>query len=203
MLLKDARVQGLRAGQVLFLQDEPSDALFVVLEGWIKLYRTAASGIEAVVGTMRDGQSFGEAAALCGQPWPVSAEAISPARLLRLDARHVRRLLQSDPALATSMLAPAFQRLQQLIAHIEVLKTCTSVQRVAEFLLDLIAECDGDGPVALPYNKALIAGRLGIKPETLSRTFARLRDHGVQVDATTVHIEDVVRLRDVMVEAVS
>ncbi|MFC0339468.1 Crp/Fnr family transcriptional regulator [Paracoccus niistensis] len=203
MLLKGARVQGLGAGQILFLQDEPADALFVVLDGWIKLYRTAPSGIEAMIGTMRDGQSFGDAAALCGQPWPVSAEAISPARLLRLDAGRVRRLLQSDPVLATSMLASAFLRLQQLVAHIEELKTCTSVQRAAEFLLDLAAECENDGPVVLPYNKALIAGRLGMKPETLSRAFARLRDHGVQIEATMVHIKNVAHLRNLVAEGLA
>ena len=39
-----ARVQDLGAGQILFLQEEPADALFIVLGGWIKLYRTAANG---------------------------------------------------------------------------------------------------------------------------------------------------------------
>ena len=54
--------------------------------------------------------------------------------------------------------------------------------------------------VALPYNKALIAGRLGIKPETLSRAFARLRDHGVRIEAAMAHIEDVDRLRELVAE---
>ena len=67
-----------------------------------------------------------------------------------------------------------------LVGQIEGLKARSGVQRVAEFLLDLSAGREGEVSVALPYNKALIAGRLGIKPETLSRAFARLRDHGVR-----------------------
>lgn len=193
-----ARVQDLRAGQILFLQDEPAEALFIVLGGLVKLYRIAASGTEAVIDIMSEGRSFGDAAALCGQLWPVSAEAVDDARLLRLDAGHVRPLLQSDPLLAMSMLAPALLRLEQLVLHIEELKALSSVQRTAEFLLTLSADCDGKCSVTLPpCSKALIASQLGMTAETLSRAFARLRAHGVQIDATAAHIEDVAHLREV------
>lgn len=194
-LLKGARTQALAAGQTLFLQDEPSTALFILLEGWIKLYRLAPSGNEAVVDTLAAGQSFGEPAALCDQPRQASAAAICPARLLRIEAGHLRGLLHSDPGLAVSMLAPALMQLQQLAIHVEELKARTTVQRAAEFLLALAAEAGGEPEVTLPYSKALIAGRLGMKPETLSRAFARLRQHGVRVEATTARIEDVERLQ--------
>lgn len=50
-LLEGARVQSARAGQIIIQQDEPAEALFIVLVGWIKLYRMAPSGTEAVVAT--------------------------------------------------------------------------------------------------------------------------------------------------------
>lgn len=199
-VLEGAQVQSVETGQTIFLQDDPADALFIVLDGWVKLYRIATSGTEAVVSVMTRGRSFGEAVALRGLPYPVSAEAITPARLLRLDAARLRHLLQSDPAMATSMLAAVFVHLQHLVGQIEGLKARSGVQRVAEFLLDLSAGREGEVSVALPYNKALIAGRLGIKPETLSRAFARLRDHGVRIEAAMAHIEDVDRLRELVAE---
>ncbi|RMF37216.1 MAG: Crp/Fnr family transcriptional regulator, partial [Alphaproteobacteria bacterium] len=45
------------------------------------------------------------------------------------------------------------------------------------------------------YDKALIAGRLGMKPESLSRAFAKLRQKGVIVDREHAAIEEVARLR--------
>ena len=179
--------------------------MFVVLEGWIKLYRLASCGAEAVVATLGEGQSFGEAAALCDKPSPVSAEPIGRARLLRLDACHLRRLLHADPGLATAMLAPAmlapaFVHLERLVAHVEELKAHTGVQRVAGFLLNLAAGCEGGCSVALPYGKALLAAQLGMKPETLSRALAKLRCHGVRSDTTLVHIDDPDRLRALMAE---
>ena len=49
--------------------------------------------------------------------------------------------------------------------------------------------------LALPYDKGLIAGRLGLEPETLSRIFAKLKRVGVEVKAADVTVADVDRLR--------
>ena len=50
--------------------------------------------------------------------------------------------------------------------------------------------------MTLPYDKVLIAGRLGIKPESLSRAFARLRGTGVMVKQNHAAIADVKKLRE-------
>lgn len=199
-LMEGAQVQSFDTGQTVFLQDDPAVALFIVLDGWVKLYRVAPSGAEAVVSVMTRGRSFGEAVALRDMPYPVSAEAITPARLVRIDATRLRNLLQSDPVLATSMLASTYVHLQQLVEQVEHLKARSGVQRVAEFLLDLSTCAEGGCSVTLPYNKALIAGRLGMKPESLSRAFARLRQHGVRIDAAQAHIDDLDALRDLAAE---
>lgn len=199
-LTEGAQVQTADTGQTVFLQDDPAEAVFIVLDGWIKLYRMAPSGAEAVVSVMTRGRSFGEAVALRGIPYPVSAEAITPARLLRLDAARLRHLLQSDSAMATSMLAATYVHLQHLVEQVEQLKARSGVQRVAEFLLSLAASDTGGCSVVLPYNKALIAGRLGMKPESLSRAFARLRDHGVRIEAVKAHIDDLDALRELAAE---
>ena len=68
-------------------------------------------------------------------------------------------------------------------------------QRVAEFLLELAGCQDGRCDVTLPYDKVLIAGRLGMKPESLSRAFARLKPAGVTIRKNHARIEDVDRLR--------
>lgn len=195
-LLAGARIAAFDTGQVLFLQGDPAAAVFVVLEGWVKLYRLASNGAEAVVSVMTRGRSFGEAMALRGMAYPVSAEAITPARLLVLDAAHLRAMLQSDPGAAIAMLSAVFVHLQHLVEQVEDLKARSGVQRVAEFLADLAPTEEGPCAVALPYNKALIAGRLGMKPESLSRVFARLRDSGVRIESATAHIDDVAVLRE-------
>ena len=67
---------------------------------------------------------------------------------------------------------------------------------MAEFLLELSDCREGACTVTLPYDKVLIAGRLGMKPESLSRAFAKLRGFGVSVHQNHAKIADVSRLRD-------
>jgi CRP-like cAMP-binding protein len=53
----------------------------------------------------------------------------------------------------------------------------------------------GHCAVALPYDKILIAGQLGLTPESLSRAFAKLRTIGIVVDASHVVVKDIAKLR--------
>jgi hypothetical protein len=64
------------------------------------------------------------------------------------------------------------------------------VQRLAEFLVALCALDGGKCTIALPYDKTLIAGRLGLKPESLSRAFAKPKSVGVDVHASHVVVSD-------------
>lgn len=199
-VLASAQTRRVDTGETIFIQGEPAASVYIVIDGWVKLYRMAPSGTEAVIGILTRGRSFGEAVALREMPYPVSAEAITDAMLLRIDAGKLRQQMRDDPQLAISMLAATFVHLQQLVMQVEQLKARSGVQRVAEFLANLATCSEGPCQVVLPYNKALIAGRLGMKPESLSRAFARLREHGVRMEASTAHIDDLGALRELAAE---
>jgi CRP-like cAMP-binding protein len=187
-------------GATLFLQGAPAHSVFVVLAGWIKLFRIAQNGAEAVVGVFTRGQSFGEAAAFRNDVYPVAAEAVTDTRLLQVRAATILDLMRSSPEVCNAMLAATFLHLHALVGQIEQLKARTGPQRLAEFLLDLCPVQEGACAVTLPYEKALIAGRLGMKPESLSRAFARLRSEGVRVNQSQAVIADVGRLRTYLEE---
>ena len=191
LLLRRAVVTSHPPGTTIFAQDDPAEAIFVVIEGWVKLYRIAQSGAEAIVGVFTKRHSFGEAAALRGGRYPVYAETVTETTLLRIDARDLLDLLRSQPEVSIAMLTATYAHLHGLIAQIEQLKARTAPQRVAEFLLDLTKCKVGPCAVTLPYDKVLIAGRLGMKPESLSRAFSRLRNHGVKIKRNSAEIRDV------------
>ncbi len=149
---------------------------------------------------MTTGQSFGEAVALVGARFPVSAEAVTAARLLRVPAASLRRKMQADPDICIAMLASTLQHLRLLVDQIEQLKAQTGAQRVAEFLLSLAQAESGPARVELPYDKSLLAGRLGMKPESLSRAFLRLKASGVTVEQAHVAIAELGRLRDLTLQ---
>ncbi|SPH23840.1 Nitrogen fixation regulation protein FixK [Defluviimonas aquaemixtae] len=194
-VLASARLREFDRGATIFLQGEQANAIYIVAEGWVKLYRIAPSGAEAVVGVFTRGRSFGEAVAFQNRTYPVAAEAVTDCKLIRIEAEAFLRIIRGNPEIALSMLAATYVHLHSLVEQIEALKAQTGAQRVAEFLMEL-APCPGGAcEVVLPYDKVLIAGRLGMKPESLSRAFVRLRDQGVTIRHNHALIEDLGALR--------
>jgi CRP/FNR family transcriptional regulator, dissimilatory nitrate respiration regulator len=181
-------------GERIFQQGDPADAFFFICEGWVKLFREREDGGEVVVAIFTAGETFAEAAMFLGGRYPASAEAVSPARILRADGAILRQTILQNPQLAFDMLAAASVHLKHLVEHIEQLKAQSAPQRIADFLLDQVGAAYGPAEIALPYEKALIANRLGMQPESFSRALARLRRLGVTVTREHVHIADVARL---------
>ena len=198
MLLQSAITKNYTRGETLFLQGDPADAFYVVLEGWAKVYRITQAGEEAVVGVFTRGQSFAEAAAFTNGKFPATCEAVTDGRFLRVPARQLFQTIAANPEVGLAMLASTSLHLHQLIKQIEALKAHTGAQRVAEFLLSLTNEREGPCSLILPYDKALIAGRLGIKPESLSRAFQKLRSYGVAVKQNNAQIENLAVLQDLV-----
>jgi len=196
LLMASSRLREFERGATIFLQGEKATAIYIVVEGWVKLYRMAPNGAEAVVGVFTKGSSFGEAVAFRNDAYPVAAEAATDCKLIRIEADAYLHQIRENPDFAVSMLAATFVHLQSLVAQVEALKAQTGAQRVAEFLLEL-AQCEtGECAVTLPYDKVLIAGRLGMKPESLSRAFSKLREFGVTIRQNHASIASVEVLRD-------
>lgn len=194
-LLQASSTRSFERGQTIFMQGEPARCIHVVLDGWMKLFRIAPNGNEAVVHVGAAGSSFGEAVAIRDQDYPVSGEAVTDCTLLQIPARAFTSLMMNRPEICISVMAAAFQHLHDLIGQLEQMKAKTGAQRVAEFLLKL-APCDqGSCVVTLPYDKILIAGRLGMKPESLSRAFSKLQSVGVRITKNHAAIDDIERLR--------
>lgn len=191
-LLADSRQKDISAGQTLFIQGESAKSMFVVLEGWIKLTRITQAGDEVVVAVYSSGESFGEAAALQGGLYPVSAEAVTDCRLVKVKAKTILNALSTKPELAVAMLSCTFRHLHELVMQIEDIKARSGSKRLAVFLIALLPTDTKNGcNFPLPYEKALIAARLGMKPESLSRAFAKLRDIQIRVSGNKVTIADV------------
>ncbi len=195
-LFKGAKAREFDRGATIFLQGERASAIYVVAEGWVKLYRIAPNGSEAVVGVFTRGRSFGEAVAFRNDSYPVSAEAVTNCRVIRVEADDFLRGIRNNPEIAISVLSATFAHLHNLVGQVEALKAQTGAQRVAEFLLELANGDSGSCEVTLPYDKVLIAGRLGMKPESLSRAFSKLKEHGVTIRQNHAVIESLEVLRD-------
>lgn len=102
----------LYAGERLFSEGDPGDALYLICEGRV---RVMAGSVEVAVLGPRE--CIGEMALLDGAPRAASAVVTEEARLLRLSSEDFRNLLPTQPAISTALLSTLACRLRQTLAH--------------------------------------------------------------------------------------
>ncbi|MHA1598504.1 MAG: Crp/Fnr family transcriptional regulator [Alphaproteobacteria bacterium] len=184
--------------KLLFLRGEAAEHIFLLLEGWVKVFRDSAEGEQTVIGVLKPGETIAEAAIFLGRDYPASAEVVGDARLLEIPSEVLLGLLREDGELGIRMLGTLSQRLRGLVLHIEQIQARSTPQRLGEFLLGLCETCEGgatETTINLPYDKSLVAARLGMKPESLSRALVKLRDVGVTTHGHQVMLGNVDQLR--------
>jgi CRP/FNR family transcriptional regulator, dissimilatory nitrate respiration regulator len=193
-LTRDYRVLALSAGRALFEQGSPADAFFVVLEGWVVLFRDQANGNRVVIHLFGPGDSFAEALILPHATYPASAEAACPLRVARFETKAFRTSIMHSPGLALAVIAGTFKQLHALVDRIEHSSEWSPRRRVGAFLLKMCCSNEATCRFELPVEQRLIAARLSMTPSTFSRTLAKLRTLGVEARRGQILIQDVQRL---------
>ena len=182
-------------GATIFRQGTPAEAFYIILAGWVKIYRITPDGLEVVLHVFQTGETFAEPAMFLGGQYPASAETVSKARLLRIEGATFRARICERPELALSMLTSASYHLKLLVEQIEQIKFRSAAQRIAEFIVRLAPHrASGPAMVELPFEKCLLANRLGMTPGSFSRALSKLKTHGVSVDREIVRIADLGQL---------
>ena len=180
-------------GQRLFDHGQDATRFFLVRKGQIKLYRLSADGLEKVIEIVQAGESFAEAIMFMErQTYPVSAEALEPTELFVFDSKAYRELLRESPDTCFRLMGAMSMRLRLLLNEINAITLQNATFRLAHFLLSQAAGDDSVEPVIeLGAPKNIIASRLSIQPETLSRILHNLNKNGIiSVQGKTIRIRD-------------
>lgn len=195
-VLAHASVRILTPGERLFDQGDPCTHFFFVLSGIIKLCRLAPNGEEKVMDLVRHGHYFAEAVMFMGGRYPIHARALDAARLVALENKHFLSLLRSNDDLCMRLLSSMSQRMHGLINEIDNLTLHSGTQRVIGYLMEQLPEGVVSPSVRLSVPKHVIASRLGIQPETLSRVLTKLRgEHLIDMHEDTIVLKDIQALR--------
>jgi len=187
-LLSKADIRRYEKGRLLVVHGEPAARYYVVLSGWVKLYKGTEGGEEVVLQMLTSGDAVQEAAVFLNAPAPVSAQIAEDAVLFSVPAPLIRQAVRENAELAVSMLDSLSKRSEGLIKQMEQSRLHSASERVGWFLLKRQLEDGGPrvGTIVLPYDKSLIASFLDMTPETFSRTLKRFRDKGFKVRNNTI-----------------
>ncbi|GAB3256374.1 Crp/Fnr family transcriptional regulator [Chitinimonas naiadis] len=176
----------------VFHRGDPANGLYVVAVGAIKLAIPSPTGQEKVIEFFAPGQAFGEAVMFLDKPYMVQAQALEDTLLIWIDKQDIYAAIDHDPLFARRMLAGLSLRLHALVQDIETINLQNASQRVVSYLLNTPRE---GGRMHLPFNKNVIASKLGLTPETLSRLLNQLSLAGlITVEGRDVVIHDAAEL---------
>jgi CRP-like cAMP-binding protein len=188
-LLDEARVQRFAATKIIFSENERPSDLKIVLSGIIDL-SCRYDGREKTALLLSAGDVLMPAASLFNEPYLVAARALTAARILTIDAKAVRDEAARSPALALEFAKVIAGQWRVALRIILDLKCRTPSERLTAFLLRL-HETTPPGTIAeIPFSKRQLAARIGMQPETLSRTLQTLAANGLYLRGRQIVLLD-------------
>jgi CRP-like cAMP-binding protein len=188
-IVLQSRTRTLRRGAAVCRTGDPVPGILVVAYGLLKLALHRPDGEERVVRFVGPGETFGEAPALLERPAPFDAVALDDACLVVIPRAPVLRLLERHPSVAHKLVACLAESYLSLLSELQALAQFTSVQRLASYLVSLGAP--HEQRVRLPASKTVVAARLSVQKETLSRMLRDLSQRGcIRVEGRDITILD-------------
>ncbi len=181
------------AGQVLYLQGEPPEQLFILVSGWVKAIRISPEGREQAMLFLKAGEIFGDVAVFTGIPYPGTVIALEEVQCLVIERSAVMDLITGHPELAHAFIRKLSERIIYFVELVEDLALRDVQARIALTLLKHAER--SDDRLVVPrrswttYDE--MATRLGTVRDVLSRALRGLENEGLlQVKRNEIVILD-------------
>jgi len=169
-----SRIKRVQKKQILFIEQEKGHALFLLISGNIRLFKSLPDGKEIVIRIIEPGEVFGEVILFEEDVYPVSAMAIKDSTLLLLPKREIDTLLEKA-SFRKDFIRMLMRKMRYLAEQIREWSSNDPESRFIRFLESHYG-LRSDYPVA--FSKKEVAASIGILPETFSRLLLRLKKSG-------------------------
>lgn len=189
----------IRRGDVLFHEGDSGDKLYIVLDGKVKLGRSAADGRENLLAVMGPGQMFGELSLFDPGPRSATVTAVTDVAFASLSHEDLLRWLDGRPMVARSLLNQLAARLRKSNDVVADLVFSDVPGRVAKALLDLADRfgrtADDGVHVHHDLTQEELAQLVGASRETVNKALADFASRGwIRLEPRSVVIMDIERL---------
>lgn len=185
-------------GEVLFHRGDEAFSFYFIESGYIELSLLSPTGEKKILEVVGPGRTFAEAVAFMrGHKYPVTAETLEPCTVCEVRNREYVELLYSNPDACLRLLSDVSRHLHARVQEIERLTIQNARSRLVSYLLDHVTEAqDDEATIRLELPRHVIASRLSMKPETLSRLLRNLVEEGVlTIEDRVMFVHSLARLR--------
>jgi len=194
-VFEKGRLENLEAGAEICHENEMADAIFWGLSGRCKTFVTLQDQ-EIVVDILSRGSKIGLVEMCEGGSYCVSAQAIEDSVLFKLERSDFQDLWAHYFDFQMAVFANISGEMRGAVKEINDLKLKNTTKRLGTFLMGMSDVEEGSVKLELPFDKRLLAARLAMKPESLSRALSKLKSVGLETDRNIFRIKDIDVLRD-------
>ena len=171
-----------RSGEIIYLEDEPDEFIYIIDSGLVKLYTIGKDG-ESILRLLKSGDFFGEFVLFREAKHGSSAEAVTDCKVCMIGKKELENLLRTDTELSFNLLASITDRLNETEQKLISLALEDAREKTMRLLLDLAQESGekrADGIlIKLPLNRQGLANLIGLSQETLSRKLSELEKEDI------------------------
>lgn len=195
-IVKTSKTKTFKKGEMVFRAGEPSEHLYILHKGQVKIYRLSESGKEQLIRIMEPGDFMGELALFTDESLTSYAEALKDTEICAIHKSEMKEMLLSNPSISLKIIEEFSRRLNDTEKNIESISSRDSEKRLASYLLEVSA---GNEEITLPMSKKDLASYMGMTRETLSRRLSSFQDQGLisMSGQRKIRILDVEALSDI------
>lgn len=174
-------------GQVVFYDEDPGAACYIIEEGKVRISVSSADGKQVTFSMLGPGDLFGELALLDGETRSADAVALEPCRLLELRRDLFLTFLRGHQEATLKLLTALASRLRHTSELLEDAVFLHVSARLAKVLLELSEShgvpADAGILINLPLNQSEIAALVGATRESINKWLGYYQQRGfVQAD---------------------
>jgi CRP/FNR family transcriptional regulator, cyclic AMP receptor protein len=174
---------------------DPTDSLYIVLSGRLKVMMSDAEGKEVILSILTAGEFFGEMGLIDDAPRSASVVSIEACELLSIAKRDFKKCLAENFEMAQAVMRGLVRRLRDADRKIGSLALLDVYGRVARLLLDMSETVDGEKIVTKRLPKQDIAKMIGASREMVSRVMKDLQMGGyIEVRGSNIVLRDTIML---------
>lgn len=187
--------------EVILVEEEAGNALFVIVSGKVKVARTSGDEKEVILTILTDSDFFGEMAILDGLTRSATVTAIEKTELFLIQRNDFLNLLRSYPDVAIALLQELTKRLRGADMKIKALSLKDAEGKVATVILQLADDIgmirQGKVEIEKVPQQQDLANMAGTSRETISRTFHSFAKKGlIEIEGNKLRILDYEKFKE-------
>jgi CRP-like cAMP-binding protein len=172
------------ADAAVFFQDEPSDSLYMVLKGSVKVTSASEGGVEKVLDILGAGEIFGELAMLDGHPRSATVTTCEPTEMASISRKDFKTFVAGRPEILWKLMESLCERIRKTSGSMLEMSSKEVPYRLLAALHQLTEKygqvaADGSCLISMKVGPQELAAMVGANREVVSRLLHKYEADGL------------------------